>query len=225
MKKTLLFILASLSLVSLSLASLSANLMLPQPAFAARAPDAVECTIEFQGLASRDFAALLGLSQKHPEIVLTLSEGTSWAVYLLKKDTPTPLYNMDGQPRRRNKIRFVEGPQPHLSIGPFFQDLGTALPYSKPGNYSFSTETVDDSLRGSETTSKLLRDWKAMSGWKNPPQKSPGKEIFRRSFLAKDGTEAEVQVFSTQTYPNNVPTWGYLISLSLRPAKEGACRR
>lgn len=196
---------------------------LVEDSHAARAPNAVECSITIEGSPSREMATLFGLDAKHPALELTLSENTAWAVYLLKHDTTTPLANSDGQPKRRNSLRFRDGRPPSLSVETFFQDLGTALPYSKPGYFSFTSENVEESLSGGTVTSKLLKKWKGMDGWKVSPQKSSGDEVFRRSFLGNDGTEVSVQVFTVLTYPKGVPAWEYYISFMFRPGNKNAC--
>ena len=108
----------------------------------ARFPNAVEKTFVVTGDAATSLATLLGMRTSGTSSVsLPLDKGVAWAVYLLKQDTKTPIYNGDGPPRW-NRITFSASPLPTLTLAPYWLDLATALPNSRRGYYSFSLVTA-----------------------------------------------------------------------------------
>jgi hypothetical protein len=107
--------------------------LLPVTAAGARFPNAVEKTFVITGDAAASLARLLGMSTSgSPSISLPLDKGVGWAVYLLKQDTKTPIYNGDGPPRW-NRVTFSASPLPTLTLAPYWLDLATALPNSRRG--------------------------------------------------------------------------------------------
>jgi hypothetical protein len=84
--------------------------LVPMSAFGARFPNAVEKKFVVTGDGATSVAALLGMSTSgSSSISLPLGTGMTWAVYLLKQDTKTHLYNGDGPPRW-NRVTFSASP-------------------------------------------------------------------------------------------------------------------
>jgi hypothetical protein len=180
--------------------------LLPMAASAARFPNAVEKTFVVTGEAATSLAALLGMSTSgSSSISLPLDKGVAWAVYLLKQDTKTPLYNGDGPPRW-NRVAFSASPVPTLTLAPYWLDLATALPNSRPGYFSFSSSFIAADLKASEPWTQMLKRLKNEPGWN-----SKGFPQFARCFTSTDKTELCIAVYANKDYTNdNVERDGYL---------------
>src|SRR5579862_941916 len=90
--------------------------LLPMTASGARFPNAVEKTFVITGDAATSVATLLGLAGSGTSsVTLPIDKGVAWAVYLLKQDTKTPIYNGDGPPRF-NHVTYSAAPVAKLTL-------------------------------------------------------------------------------------------------------------
>lgn len=172
---------------------------------APRFPRVVAAIVVITGKAAVSLAQLLGMSTSESSSVsLPLDKGVAWAVYLLKQDTKTPIYNGDGPPRW-NRITFSASPLPTLTLAPYWLDLATALPNSRPGYYSFSSPFIGEDLKASDPWTRMLRRLKKEPGWdgKGFPQ-------FQRCFTSTDETGICVAVYTSKNYTDNVERDGYM---------------
>ena len=125
----------------------------------ARAPNAVERELAWRGEDARVLAGWFGLDPGGDgSRTLRLGRGAAWAVYLLKQDTPTPLSNdNEGSPPRDNVVVYRAGPEPSLTIGPYWLDLGTRSPQNEPGRLMFPSPQLPDQPDGDDVWSALAR--------------------------------------------------------------------
>jgi hypothetical protein len=182
----------------------------PMNASGARFPNAVEKTFTVTGDAATSVAALLGLSATGPSSVsLPLDKGVAWAVYLLKLDTKTPITSGDGPPRW-NKVSFSTAPVPTLTLAPYWLDLATALPNSRPGYYSFSSPFLTKDAKANDPWTRMLRRLKTEPGWNAGafPQ-------FQRCFAPTGTTELCISVYGSKDYTDNVERDGYMEMLTV----------
>lgn len=186
---------------------------------AARAPNAVECTLEMKGEGLAALAKLFGLTDDGSHVELPLGEGTAWAVYLLKQDTPVKLSNAQGQPPRFNRVSFQSQGGTAVQIGPFWQDMGTAAPNSRPGVYEFFSDTFPEALTGTDPWISLIRELKSSPSWRESATRKSGQRVFEKSFRSDDGSSLVFSIVLMQTYTNNVSGWGYVASVSATPRK------
>ena len=185
--------------------------LLPMTASGARFPNAVEKTFALTGDAATSVATLLGMSTSGSSAVsLPLDKGVAWAVYLLKHDTKTPLYNGDGPPRS-NRVTFSASPHPTLTLAPYWLDLATALPNSRPGYYSFSSPFIAADLKTTDPWTHMLQRLKNEPGWD-----SKGFPQFHRCFTSTDNTVLCVEVYANKDYTNNVERDGYMETITIR---------
>lgn len=176
----------------------------------ARFPNAVEKTFAVTGDAATSVATLLGMSTSESSAVsLPLDKGVAWAVYLLKQDTKTPIYNGDGPPRS-NLVTFSASPLPRLTLAPYWLDLATALPNSRPGYYSFSSPFISEDFKASDSWTQMLKRLKSEAGWD-----STGFLLFKRCFTSADKTEICVAVYGSKDYTNNVERNGYMETITI----------
>jgi hypothetical protein len=176
----------------------------------ARFPNAVEKTFVVAGDAATSLAQLLGMSTSESSSVsLPLDKGVAWAVYLLKKDTKTPIYNGDGPPRW-NRVTFSASPLPTLTLAPYWLDLATALPNSRLGYYSFSSPFIAKDLKANDPWSQMLKRLKNEPGWD-----SKGYPQFRRCFTSTDKTGICVSVYANKDYADNVEQDGYMEMITI----------
>lgn len=185
--------------------------LLPMNASGARFPNAVERTFVVTGDAAVSFAQLLGMpTSGSSSVSLALDKGVAWAVYLLKKDTKTPIYNGEGPPRW-NRITFSSSPLPRLALGPFWLDLATALPNSRPGYYSFTSPFIAEDLSANNPWTQMLKRLKNEPGWdtKASPQ-------FQRCFTSSDKTGICIAVYSSKDYSGNVERNGYMEMITIQ---------
>jgi hypothetical protein len=179
-------------------------------ASAARFPNAVEKTFVVTGDAAASVAQLLGMSTSGSSSVsLPLDKGMAWAVYLLKQDTKTPIYNGDGPPRW-NRVTFSASPLPTLTLAPYWLDLATALPNSRPGYYSFSSPFIAKDLRANDPWSQMLKRLKNEPGWDGE-----GFPQFQRCLKSTDKTGICVAVYANKDYTNNVERDGYMEMITI----------
>lgn len=185
----------------------------PVEASAARYPNAIEKTVVITGDAAVSMAALFGLPVTAASSApVRLDSGMGWAVYLLKQDTKEKLYNGDGPPRW-NALTFKPGPTPTLALAPFWLDMATALPNSKPGEYTFSSPLLDASGAGADAWSHALHQLKREGGW-NPK----GFPQFERCFESTDKARICVDVYGQTDYATTPERHGYMIVVVARPA-------
>jgi hypothetical protein len=186
--------------------------LLPMTAFGARFPNAVEKTFVVTGDAATSVATLLGMSTSEPSSVsLPLDKGVAWAVYLLKQDTKTPIYDGNGPPRA-NRVTFTASPLPKLTLAPYWLDLATALPNSRPGYYSFSSPIIAENLKASDSWTQMLKRLKNEPGWD-----TRGFPQFQRCFTPADQAGICVAVYGNKDYTNNVERDGYMETITIRP--------
>lgn len=190
-------------------AALCLNLS-PMTASAARFPNAVERTFVVTGDAATSIARLLGMpTSGSSSILLPLDKGVGWAVYLLKQDTKTPLYNGDGPPRW-NRVTFSAAPAPTLKLAPYWLDLATALPNSRPGYFSFSSPFIDHDLKANDPWSVMLKRLKIAPGWN-----SKAFPEFQQCFTSSDRTETCIAVYADKDYTGNVERDGYMETVTV----------
>jgi len=183
----------------------------PMTASGARFPNAVEKTFVLTGDAATSVATLLGMSTSgSSSISLPLDKGAAWAVYLLKQDTKTPIYSGDGPPRW-NRATFSPTPVPTLTLAPYWLDLATALPNSRPGFYSFSSPFISEDLKAGDAWTQMLRRLKKQPGWD-----SKGFPQFQRCFPATGITAICVAVYGTKDYTDNLERPGYIETITAR---------
>lgn len=186
--------------------------LVPMDASGARFPNAVEKTLVVTGDAAASFAQLLGLStSRSSSVALPLDKGEAWAVYLLKKDSRTPIYNKD-EPERWNRLTFSASPLPTLALAPYWLDLATALPNSRPGYYSFSSPFIAEDLRGNDSWAQMLKRLKKEPGWHS--NESPQ---FRRCFTSDDKTGICIAVYASKDYTDKVDRNGYMETITVHP--------
>ena len=184
--------------------------LLPMTAFGARFPNAVKKTFAVTGHAATSVATLLGMSTSGSSSVsLPLDKGVAWAVYLLKQDTKTPLYNGDGPPRS-NRVAFSSSPVPTLTLAPYWLDLATALPNSRPGYYSFSSPFIAQDLKSNDSWTQMLKRLKSEPGWD-----SKGFPQFQRCFTSADKTGICIAIYGNKDYINNVERDGYMETITI----------
>jgi hypothetical protein len=184
--------------------------LLPMSAAGARFPNAVEKTFAVTGNAATSVATLLGMpTSGSASVSLPLDKGVAWAVYLLKQDTKTPLYNGDGPPRS-NRVTFSASPHPTLTLAPYWLDLATALPNSRPGYYSFSSPFIAQGLKANDTWTQMLKRLKNEPGWD-----SKGFPQLQRCFTSDDKTGICVAVYGSKDYTNNVERDGYMETIAI----------
>ncbi|MGC1380389.1 MAG: hypothetical protein WA814_05125 [Candidatus Baltobacteraceae bacterium] len=184
-------------------------------ASAARFPNAVEKTFVVTGDAAVSLATLLGMSTSGSSSVsLPLDKGVAWAVYLLKQDTKSPIYNGDGPPRW-NRVAFSASPLPTLTLAPYWLDLATALPNSRPGYYSFSSPFIAEDRKAGEPWAQMLKRLKREPGWD-----SKGFPQFQRCFTATDKTGICVAVYASKDYTNNVERDGYMEMITIHASQR-----
>jgi len=177
---------------------------------AARFPNAVEKTVVVTGDAATSLAALLGMSTSgSSSISLPLDKGVAWAVYLLKQDTNPPIYSGDGPPRW-NRVTFSPFPVPTLTLAPYWLDLATALPNSRPGYFSFSSSFIAKDFKANNPWTQMLKRLKNEPGWN-----SKGFPQFSRCFTSSDKAEICVAVYANKDYTNNVERDGYLEMITI----------
>ncbi|MGA8534642.1 MAG: hypothetical protein WB615_11080 [Candidatus Tumulicola sp.] len=192
-------------------------ILLPVNASGARFPNAVEKTFVVSGDAAASFAQLLGMSMsKSSSVSLPLDKGVAWAVYLLKQDTKTPLYNGDGPPRW-NRVTFSASPLPTLTLAPYWLDLATALPNSRPGYYSFSSPFIPEDLKANDPWSQMLKRLKNEPGWD-----TKGFPQFQRCFTSTDNTGICVAVYANKDYTDNVGRDGYMETITIHTSNQNA---
>jgi hypothetical protein len=180
------------------------------PVFAARAPDAVERKIVLTGPAALAVAKLFEIATSSSSASLRLGRPDSWAVYLLKQDTVTPLWNdNEGSPERYDSMAFSSSPEPSLTIGPYWLDWGTGLPNPRPGYYSFGSPFLSEKLDQQDPWTRLVRRLQAEPEWKGA-----ARVQFRRCFASPDGTELCVEVWSREDYPDNKKVIGHVVTLT-----------
>jgi hypothetical protein len=184
--------------------------LLPMTASGARFPNAVEKTFVVTGGAAASLATLLGMSTSGSSSVsLPLDKGVAWAVYLLKQDTKTPIYNGDGPPRW-NRVTFSASPLPTLTLAPYWLDLATALPNARPGYYSFSSPFVAKDPKAQDPWTQMLKLLKKEPGWD-----SKGFPQFQRCFASTDKTGICVAVYANKDYTDNVERDGYMETITI----------
>jgi hypothetical protein len=184
--------------------------LLPAPASGARFPNAVEKMFVVTGDAAASMARLLGISTSGSSSAsLPLDKGVAWAVYLLKNDTKTPIYNGDGPPRW-NRVTFSASPLPTLTLAPYWLDLATALPNSRPGYYSFSSPFIAEDPKANDPWSQMLKRLKNEPGWdrKGFPQ-------FQRCFTSTNKAGICVAVYASKDYTDNVERDGYMEMITI----------
>ena len=175
---------------------------------AARYPNAVEESFALYGKAAEEVASLFDLTGSKSKTTLKLGQNTAWAIYLLKQDAPTRLYNSDGQPDRFNVIQFAAGPRPMLSIGPFWENLGTSLPEPKPG-YRIVSDDISTNLEGDDPWVLLLQKLKTSSEWKGECYKGGSSELYAHSHIDEEGSKLSLRVWCYESFPKNIPTLMY----------------
>jgi hypothetical protein len=178
------------------------------PAFAAKAPDAVERTITFTGSAALSFGELFGLSPAAGSTVsLRLGRATAWMVYLLKQDTKERLWNdNEGSPARYEVIELSSGPIPSITISPYWLDEATRLPSPEVGSYSFESPFLREDLPDSEPWTRLIKRLQAGPGWDRA-----GDTPFKRCFASPERVELCVTVMRRDDYPDNKKVSGYIV--------------
>ena len=181
------------------------------PASAARFPNAVEKRIVVTGNAAASVAALLGLSSSQPSTTLQLGKSDAWAVYLLKQDTKTPLSSGKGPPRY-NRVTFSVSPIASLTIQPYWLDLATQLPESKPGYYSFGSPFLSEQS-ANDGWSQILRRLKGEPGWN-----ANARPQFRRCFVSNEKAEICIAVYGAKDYASNSASDGYQEIVTVRPS-------
>lgn len=187
--------------------------LLPVTASAARFPNAVEKTFVVTGGAAATLATLLGIStSRSSSVSLPLDKGVAWAVYLLKEDTKTPIYNGDGPPRW-NRVTFSASPLPRLTLAPYWLDLATALPNPRPGYYSFSSPFIAEGLKANDPWSQMLKRLKKEPGWD-----SKGFPQFQRCFTSTNKIRICVAVYANKDYAGNVERDGYMEMITSHPS-------
>jgi hypothetical protein len=185
--------------------------LFPITASAARFPNAIEKTFVVTGSAATSVATLLGMSTSRPaSFSLPLDKGVAWAVYLLKQDTKTPIYNGDGPPRW-NRVTFSTSPSNTLTLGPYWLDLATALPNSRPGYYSFSSPFIAEDPKANDPWTQMLKRLKTEAGWS-----SKAFPEFGRCFTSTDKTVVCVAVYASKDYTGNVEHDGYMETITIR---------
>lgn len=178
----------------------------------ARFPNAVERTFVVAGDAATSVAALLGMpASGSSSVSLPLGTGMTWAVYLLKHDTKTTLYNGNGPPRW-NRVTFSASRLPVLTLAPYWLDLATALPNSRPGYYSFSSPFIAVDSKASDPWTRMLKMLVKEPGWG-----STGFPRFQRCFTSTDKTAICVAVYVDKDYTNNVERDGYMEMITVHP--------
>lgn len=193
--------------VASALAAALCGLAAGAPAFAAKAPAAVERRITLTGPAAAALAELLGLSPAAAATVsLRLGYSTAWAVHLLKQDTKERMRNDDeGPPARYDLIELSPAPRPSITISPYWRDLGTRLPMPEVGSYSFESPFLREDLPGSEPWTRLVKRLEADPAW-NRLDHTP----FKRCFASPDRVELCVMVLRQDDYPDNKKVSGYV---------------
>jgi hypothetical protein len=184
------------------------------PACGARFPNAVERSFTLSGATAAAAAAFFGLAGNGPSsLALRLGPGEAWAVYLLKQDTPEPLYNdNNGSPPRDNIVAFTGAPAPALTIGPFWLDQGTQLPAARPGYFTFGSPFMPEGGEGTGPWAELLRHTRQEEGW------TPGAwPEFQRCFGKAPGAELCVEVYRFKEFMTGVERNGHSIALTLHP--------
>lgn len=185
------------------------GIVIPLGTFGARFPNAVEKRIVITGGAARSVAGMLGLgSAGTASASLQLGRNDAWAVYLLKHDTKQEITNGDG-PDRYNTATFSTG-RPSLSIGPYWLDLGTGAPDTKPGYYSFGSPFLSEALRSGDVWTKLVRRLRGEPGWNHSatPQ-------FERCLTSSERTEICIRIYAAKDYTNNVERNGYSVTITV----------
>lgn len=179
-------------------------------ASAARFPNAVEKTFVVTGSAALSIARMLGLpASGSSSVSLPLDKGVAWAVYLLKQDTKTPLYNGDGPPRW-NHITFSSAPIPTLKLAPYWLDLATALPNSRPGYFSFSSPFLEKDPKANDGWSGMLKRLKNEPGWNGK-----GFPEFQRCFSSSAKSQICIAVYAAKDYTGNVERAGYMETITV----------
>lgn len=181
------------------------SIAIPLSASGARFPNAVEKHVVITGGAAGSVASLLGLGASGTAS-LRLGRNDAWAVYLLKHDTKQEITNGDG-PDRYNAAKFSTG-RPSLSIGPYWLDLGTEAPDTKPGYYSFDSPFLSETLRSGDAWTNLVRRLQREPGWNRDatPQ-------FERCFTSPERTEICIRVYGAKDYTNNAERNGYSVTI------------
>jgi hypothetical protein len=170
----------------------------------------VEKRIVLTGQAGVLIAELFGLNSSNSHsVALQLGRADSWAVYLLKQDTKEKLWNdNDGSPTRFNVME-LSSPGPSLTIYPYWLDLGSQLPESKVGYYSFSSPFMSEILDKDDHWTRLLRRLKTEPGWDDSAEMP-----FQRYFTSLNGIELCIEVFSVVYYPANKISKGYIVTIT-----------
>ena len=187
----------------------------------AKYPNAIELTFNLYGNAAQELADLFAVTKNNSEIAIELSENTAWAVYGLKDDLPTPLSNSDNQPSRSNVVRFTTASLPKLTIGPFWEDLATALPPSEQRGYRFSSQNIGTDLLGDDVLTRLLRKLKTKPEWQGQCVKEEFIAIFSKTFIDEHGSKLTLKVWCMDQYPRNKLTSMYSVELILEHVNEG----
>jgi hypothetical protein len=189
------------------------GILVPVSVPAARFPNAVEKTVVIRGNAAVSVATLLGLSSSGSSAIsLQLGRMDAWAVYLLKRDTKKELSNGDSPPRY-NLVRFSESPDASLTIEPFWLDLGTQLPETKAGYYSFSSPFISQDLTSNDPWTRLLRRLRNESGWSGN-----GYPQFRQCFTSAEESEICISVFGAKDYTDDHERSGYAVRITAHPS-------
>ncbi|HLY57812.1 MAG TPA: hypothetical protein VKS60_19775 [Stellaceae bacterium] len=192
-----------------------AAVLTAMPAAGARFPNAVEMSVTLTGEDIRDAAALLGVTGPDAKpLTLRLGRGDAWAVYLLKHDTPEELYNDEHMPPRFDTASFAATPVPSLTLGPFWLDLGTALPNPRVGEFSFGSPFLPEALDGDDPWTRLLRRLKAEPGWA-----AGAAPRIRHCHAADGGAQLCIEAYAVKDYTDNVERDGYGVGLILRKGR------
>jgi hypothetical protein len=177
-------------------ASVVALFFCPIDASGARFPNAVEKMFVVTGDAAASFAQLLGMP----------ATGLSSVALPLDKT----MNDGDG-PQRWNRVTFSASPLPTLTLAPYWLDLATALPNSRPGYYSFSSPFIAEDLRRNDPWSRMLKRLKKEPGWQ--PKASPQ---FQRCLTSGDKTAICIAVYASTDYTDAVDRNGYMETITIR---------
>lgn len=199
---------------TIALVAALSSVLLPVGAGGARFPNAVERTVTITGDAAGSLARLLGLSgEAASSVPLALGRNDAWAVYLLKHDTKREITNGDGPPRY-NLAKFTAGAHASLAMGPYWLDLGTAAPATKPGYYSFGSPFIAEALTGNDSWTKLVRALRKEPGWNRGAQPQ-----FRRCVTSAEQTEICIRVYGDNDYAGNAERDGYEVTITAHQSR------
>jgi hypothetical protein len=189
-------------------------LLIPVSAQGARFPDATEGQIVLVEEAAASAAALLGLTGPgSAQVFLRVGPGEAWAVHLLKKETKEPLYNdNDGTPARYNRAAFTASSSPTLSLSSFWLDLGTALPATRSGYFSFGSPFISESPDPNDPWTRIFQRLRSEPQWNRGavPQ-------LRNCFTSAEEAELCVELYAVSDYTHNVERHGYIVRILAHP--------